>query len=196
MKMIRSWKELALLVAITLIGCLALYGSTRLYAWDPTQVNYYNQGIAFYKEGKVDEAMLAFDKSLDAYRASGNRTWFEKTFYPGPSTEFAALAESKKAVLFIIKQKPEQAVNSFKESIKLNPGGEQFKELSADEIKRLSEQSLVVKHNLELLFKKNPSMAQGEGKGKPGKGKGEKKGKPQPGNEPGNQPGRGNKDDI
>lgn len=197
MKMIRSWREVVLLAAITLVGCAALWGSTHLYSWDSAQVNYYNQGIAFYKEGKVDEAMLAFDKSMDAYKAAQNRTWWEKNLYPGPSTEFAALVESKKAILYIVKQKPEQAVNSFKESIKLNPGGEQFLQLSGDEIKRLSEQSMVVKHNLELLFKKNPSMAQGEGKGKAGKDKGkEGKGKPQPGPEPGNQPGRGNRDDI
>lgn len=195
MKLIKTWREGVLLAVVTVVGCAILWGSTRLQNWTDPQVQYYNQGIAFYKEGKVDEAMLAFDKSLDAYKQQQNRTWLEKTLYPAPSTEYAALAHAKKAVLFIIKQKAPEAVNAFKDSIKLNPGGEQFKSLSPDEIRRLSEQSMVVKHNLELLFKKNPSMAQGEGKGK-GKGKGDKKGKPRPGDEPGNQPGRGNKDDI
>ena len=195
MKLIKSWRELTLMVAVTLVGCGLLWQSTRLYNWDDTQLKLYNQGLAFFKEGKVDEAMLAFDNSLDVYRAHQSRPWLERTLYPGPSTEAAALAHAKKAVLFIIKQKAPEAVTSFKDSIKLNPGGEQFKELSPEQIRVLSEQSMVVKHNLELMFKKNPSMAQGEGKGK-GKGKGEKKGKPRPGDEPGNQPGRGNKDDI
>lgn len=195
MKLIKTWRELFLLAVVTAVGCGILWGSTRLQNWQDPQVVYYNQGVAFYKEGKIDEAMLAFDKSLDSYNARQKQTGVDKYLYPGPSTEYAALAHAKKAVLFIMKQKAPEAVNAFKDSIKLNPGGDQFKSLTPDEIKKLSEQSMVVKYNLDLLFKKNPSMAQGEGKGK-GKGKGKEKGKPRPGDEPGNQPGRGNKDDI
>lgn len=195
MKLIKTWRELFLLAAVTVAGCAVLWGSTRLQNWQDPQVTHYNEGIAFYKEGKIDEAMLAFDKSLDAYNARQKQEGVDKYLYPGPSTEYAALAHAKKAVLFIMKQKAPEAVNAFKDSIKMNPGGDQFKSLTPDEIKKLSEQSMVVKYNLDLLFKKNPSMAQGEGKGK-GKGKGKEKGKPRPGDEPGNQPGRGNKDDI
>jgi tetratricopeptide (TPR) repeat protein len=156
----------------------------------------YNEGLAAFKQGKVDEAMLAFDKSLDIYASTANRDSKESFIYPGRSTELAALAQSKKAILFLMKQKPELAVKTFKESIQLNPGStdnELLKklmvgeELSSGDIARLSEQSSVVKHNLELLFKKNQSMQQGEGKGK---------GKPKPGDKdgkPGNEPGPGQK---
>lgn len=193
MKIINSWRKLAVFAVLALVGCAMLAGSRSLSEWESPQAQYYNQGLAYFKQGKVDEAMVAFDKSLDAYKRAERRSWVDNLLYPDRSVEWAALAQSKKAILYIVKQKPEMAVNAFKESIKLNPGGEQFLELTADQIKQLSEQSLVVKHNLELLFKKNPSMAQGEGKGK-GKGKGQ--GQPKPGDDPGTQPGRGNRDDI
>lgn len=207
----RNWRTLVFMTALTVIGAALLVAHKNLDAWRSPQESYYNQGLQLFKEGKVDEALVAFDKSLDSYRAGNNRHGIDKILYPPPSTEWAALAESKKAILYIMKQKAELAVNSFKDSIKLNPGGEQFRDLTSQQmlaleaevnrltdqdIQRLDQQSMVVKHNLELLFRKNPSMAQGEGKGGKGKGKGQPGNKPAPGQEPGNQSGRGNRDDI
>lgn len=209
MKTIKKWSKPVLLALACILGVTLHFASKRLSDWESPQVKAYNEGIAAFKEGKTDEAMLAFDKSLDAYAAMAQRDSKESFVYPGRSTELAALAQSKKAILFLLKQKPEQAVKAFKDSITLNPGTSDpdllnrlFKgeELSKEEVNLLAEQSAVVKHNLELLFKKNPSMQQGEGKGK-GKGKpGDKDGKegkePAPGTKPGPGSGQSNPNAI
>ncbi len=211
MKMFKKWRQLTGLVLAAVLGGVLLFGSSKLNSWESPQVIAYNHGIAAMKEGKVDEAMLAFDKSLDAYASMAQRESTESKLYPSRSTELAALAQSKKAILYLMKQKPELAVKAFKESIQLNPGSiesEQLSQLFVDEpltsndISRLSDQSSVVKHNLELLFKKNQSLAQGEGKGK-GKGKGkpgDKEGKegnePAPGSKPGPGSGKSNPNAI
>lgn len=208
----RNWRMLAFMTVLSVIGAALLVAHRHLDDWQSPQEVYYNQGLELFKEGKTDEALVAFDKSLDSYRAGQHRRGWDQQVFPAPSTEMAALAESKKAILYIMKQKADLAVKSFKDSISLNPGGDQFRDLTSqqrlaltdeingltdEDIKRLDLQSLVTKHNLELLFRKNPSMAQGEGKGgKAGKGKGKPGGKPVPGQEPGNQSGRGNRDDI
>lgn len=88
----------------------------------------------------------------------------------------------------------EQCVEAFKESLRLNPGNLYLDQLSPEELSVLKEEALVVKYDLEMLFKSRPDQAQQQGKGK-GKGKGN--GNQQaPGNEPGSQPGKGNRDDI
>lgn len=196
MKLLKNWFMPVALVLLAALGGAMLYSSNKLSQWESPQVVAYNEGLAAFKQGKVDEAMVAFDKSLDVYASLAQRDSKESFIYPGRSTELAALAQSKKAILFLMKQKPELAVKSFKESITLNPGStdeELLKrlmsgeDLSAADIARLSEESAVVKHNLELLFKKNQSMQQGEGKGK---------GKPKPGDKDGkqgNEPGPGQK---
>lgn len=209
MKIFKKWGKPVLLTLACALAVYLQFASKRLSDWESPQVKAYNEGVAAFKEGKMDEAMLAFDKSLDAYAAMAQRDSKESLIYPGRSTELAALAQSKKALLFLLKQKPEQAVKAFKDSISLNPGSNDpdllkrlFKgeELSKEDVNRLCEQSAVVKHNLELLFKKNPSMQQGEGKGK-GKGKpGDKDGKegkePGPGSKPGPGSGQSNPNAI
>lgn len=200
MNLKKHWRTMAALMLVAAIGSCMLISADRLNRWESQQVSRYNIGLAAFKEGKVDEAMLAFDESLDAYAAMEKREGWQDRLYPARSSELAALAQSKKAILYLLKQKPELAVKAFKESISTNPGvvdpqlaarlmaGET---LTSDDISRLADQSLVVKHNLELLYKKNPSMQQGEGKGK-GKGKG----KPKPGDKEGkdgDQPAPGSK---
>lgn len=209
MKLFKTWRKLSALVLVAALGGGLLYTSSQLNTWESPQVISYNEGLAAMKEGKVDEAMLAFDKSLDAYAVLGQREGMDARLYPARSTEYAALAQSKKAILYLLKQKPELAVKSFKESIQLNPGsieGEQLKKLFAGEpldgsdVTRLVDQSGVVIHNLELLFKKNKSMAQGEGKGKgkpkPGDKEGKEGNEPAPGSKPGPGSGKGNPNAI
>jgi hypothetical protein len=76
----------------------------------------------------------------------------------------------------------------------LNPGNVFPTGTTQADAERMRAESLVVKYDLELLFKNNPSLAQQQGKGK---GKGQGKGDKQvPGTEPGKQPGKGNRDDI
>lgn len=209
MKLFKKWRQLTGLALAAVLGGALLYGSSKLNSWESPQVNAYNHGIAAMKEGKVDEAMLAFDKSLDAYATMANRDDTESKLYPSRSTELAALAQSKKAILYLMKQKPELAVKAFKESIQLNPGSIESEQLNKlfvgeplnnNDISRLSEQSSVVKHNLELLFKKNQSLAQGEGKGKgkpkPGDKDGKEGNEPAPGSKPGPGSGKSNPNAI
>ena len=64
-------------------------------------------------------------------------------------------------------------------------------------MQRLTDQSLIVKYDLELLFKNNKQLAQGEGKGEGKPQPGDQDGKKQqPGQQPGDKPGKGNKDAI
>jgi tetratricopeptide (TPR) repeat protein len=196
MKLITSWR----FVALTLLffaGMGLFWGSASLKTWVDPQFAAYNVGVTALNEGKVDEAMVAFDKSLDLYKSGTYRSKMDSFLYPGRSNEIAALALSKKAILYIIKQKPDLAITAFKDSIALNPGGSdnellqriiKGEDLSVADVKRLSAQSWVVKHNLELMFKKNPSQQQKEGKGK---GKGQGKGPPKEGE--GNEPAQGTK---
>lgn len=209
MKLIKSWRKLTLLILIAALGASMLFSANKLTRWESPQVVAYNEGVTALKAGKADEAMLAFDKSLDAYASMANRESKDSFLYPSRSTELAALAQSKKAILYLLKQKPELAVKAFKDSITLNPGtidpellaklnaGE---ELNANDVARLSEQSGIVKHNLELLFKKNKSMQDGEGKGKgkpkPGDKDGKQGNEPAPGTKPGPGSGKSNPNAI
>lgn len=209
MKLFNKWRQLGALVLLAALGGGSLFYSAQLSTWESPQFVAYNEGVAAFKEGKVDEAMLAFDKSLDVYASDAHREGKDSYLYPSRSTELAALAQSKKAILYLLKQKPELAVKAFKESIQLNPGTVEpalvaklnaGETLSSTDIARLVEQSDIVKHNLELLFKKNPSMAQGEGKGKgkpkPGGKDGKEGNEPAPGSKPGPGSGKSNPNAI
>lgn len=182
------------LAIVTVLGVLLLFGAEWVATWRSPQVAYYNQGIELIEQGDVDGALKAFDRSVEAYRMQQNRNTLEKLLLPDPSLEYAALAHKQRAILFILKQKPDQAVLAFKESLKLNTG-DSYTGTDAELNNRLREQALIVKYDLELLFKKNPDQAKGEGKGK-GDGKGQGQPKPAPGNDPGRLPGKGNRDDI
>lgn len=186
------------LVFVTLFGVLLLLGAEFIATWQSPQVLHYNQGIALLEAGDADGAdgaMKAFDKSLESYSRQQDSNAFERALLPEPSLEYAALAHKQRAVLFILSQKPDQAVLAFKESLKLNPGDSYPAGIPNAQAERMREQALVVKYDLELLFKKNPDQAKGEGKGK-GEGKPEGQPKPAPGNDPGKMPGKGNKDDL
>jgi tetratricopeptide (TPR) repeat protein len=209
MKLFKKLRMPIVLALLAGLGAVSLNSSKQLSRWESPQVNAYNEGVAFMKDGKADEAMVAFDKSLDAYASLAHREYKDSLLYPSRSTELAALAQSKKAILYLLKQKPEQAVKAFKDSITLNPGSNDVKlleklmageELSSQDVARLGEQCKVVQHNLELLFKKNKSMADGEGKGKGKPKPGDKDGKPgnepAPGSKPGPGSGKGNPNAI
>ena len=192
MKLFAKLRGRTALSLVTVLGVLLLLGAAALNSYQSSQVAYYNQGVALYKAGQVDQALQAFDKSLDAYRQAQHAGWLERHLLSTPSSELAALADGKKGNLFVMKQQPELAVAAYEESLKLNPGdGSQAGHQTA-ETNRLNEQALAVKYDLDMLFRKNPSLSQagnGQQAGQPGN-------KPAPGNDPSHTPGKANPDDI
>lgn len=198
--LIKSWFELGALVSCVLLGAVLFYAGYRLETHQSPQVRLYNDGLSLYKQAqsdpmKVDAAILAFDQSLDDYNASKERSFIDSMVYPAPSAEVAALALSKKAVLYLLKNNTKDAVRSFKESISINSGQIDpdliavtiSGDLSQEDIARLAAQAHVTIHNLEMLFGKKPSLQQSEGKGQ-GKGKNNDP-EPAPGSKP--SPGAG-----
>ncbi|HEY9774579.1 MAG TPA: hypothetical protein V6C81_12320 [Planktothrix sp.] len=177
-------------------GLLLLFYGLGLAMWQSPQVYYYNLGVKLYAGGDLPHAVQSFDRSLSAYKSSArNSTWLERFVYPKPDRELAALADFQKGKVLIRAQQGQPAVDALEESLMLNPGNGYGDDVSAPDAVRMHEEALVVKYDLELLFKNNPSLAQQQGKGK-GKGKGDKGDKQVPGTEPGKQPGKGNRDDI
>lgn len=198
--LIAGWFELGALIGCALLAAVFLYSGYRLGTYQSAQIRLYNQGLSLYKEAqtnpmKVDEAILAFDQSLDDYSASQERSLIDSLIYPERSDEIAALALSKKAVLYLLKNNAKEAIRAFKESISLNSGQIDpdliavtiSGDLSQEDIARLSAQAQVSIHNLEMLFGKKPSLRQSQGKGQ-GKGKGYNP-EPAPGSKP--SPGAG-----
>jgi len=193
------------LLAALFAGSLILAYGVALSFWQNTQYDSYNRGTALFTQAleardeatamaALTEAIQSFDQSIAAYKAESQGDWYHRFTYPKPDRELAALAYFHKAKALLFMQKGPQAVEAFKESLKLNPGNG-YEGMSLEQAQRMFEQAMVVKYDLELLFKNNPSLAQQQGKGKPGQGQGE--GNQQvPGTQPGTQPGKGNKDDI
>lgn len=183
-------------VLTVLAGAAAFAYGIYLFTWQDSQYQLYNQGLAAYQTGDVQKAIKYFDQSLGVYKTRQNENWGERLVYPKPDREVAAQAAFHKAKALIRAKQGKPAVEAFLESLKLNSGNlYQGRGLSQREVQEAEEGAKVVKYDLELLFKNNPSLAEGQGKGKPKPG--DKKGdKPAPGEDPGKMPGKGNKDDI
>lgn len=184
MKPIKNWFELGALASCLLLGAIMLFVGYKLETWQSPQIRLYNEGLSLYREAlkdptKVDAAILAFDQSLDDYAATESRGVVASWVFPSRSHEVAALAYSKKAVLLLYKDKPEDAVRAFKMSISINSGVHDpdlialtmpAAEYSQEDIARLAAQAHVSIHNLEMLFSKKPALAKSQGQGQ-GKGK-------------------------
>ena len=183
----KSWKRLGLTV---LAGVVLIGVGLNLLLWPDSQVGFYNEGLQAYRTGRAQEAVQLFDRSLAVYKQRSNDSWLERFVYPAPSREYASYAAFHKAKALLMLKKGKPAVEAFKEL----PG---YEHLSQDDVQRLTDQSLIVKYDLELLFKNNKQLAQGEGKGEGKPQPGDQDGKKQqPGQQPGDKPGKGNKDAI
>ncbi len=205
MKLIKNWLQLGVLTGIACLGTAMFLAGLHLETYESAQIRHYNQGLALYEKAQqdpkvLDEAILNLDKSLDDYHAQETPGYFHALIYPPRSSEIAALALSKKAVLLLIKQKPEDAVKAFKESISINSGSLHaeliaitmpHEKMSSEDIARLADQAYVTIHNLELLFGKSPALQKAKGKNE-GKGQGYDP-EPVPGQQP--APGAGKSGD-
>ena len=184
------------LLAGLLAGLMLIWYGVGLATWRDSQVMLYNLGLQSYTRGDIPHAVQFFDLSLTVYKRSQQRTYWQRIVYPKPSAEIAALADFQKGKALIRAQQLKPAVAAFKESLLINPGNG-YTGISLEDSQRMHDQAMVVKYDLELLFKNNPALAQGEGKGKPQKGDGDGEGnKPVPGQDPGTKPGKGNRDDL
>jgi tetratricopeptide (TPR) repeat protein len=196
MKLLRSKKGRRVALAIvTVLGALLLLGAQILATWQSSQVAWYNRGVEALHKGELNEALQDFNNSLNAYQREQNPSWLERYLLPAPSPELAALAYKNEGLIFILAQKPEAAVTAFKQSLAINSGTGYGPEYSSADVARLQEEARVVQYDLELLYKKNPSLQQGEGKGQ-GKGQGKQGDKPAPGQDPSKGSGKGNRDAI
>jgi hypothetical protein len=189
----RRWWGVGIAVAI---AASLLLGAQYFDTWHSDQYAYYNAGIQMYKAGDricnkqqladplgnhcidIESAQKLFGASMKAWDKQLNApTPLEQFVLPGASHELAALAALHQGVLAIMNKKPEEAVKAFKLSIMIANQGPDTKMLRA--IKKAAQ------YDLELLFKKNPSQAQGQGKGQPKPGN--QPGKPEQGNRPKDQ---------
>jgi len=185
MNPIKSLRQLAALAGCAVLGVTLFLAGLWLERYESPQVKLYNEGLVLYDQArsdpmKIDAAILSFDQSLDDYNASEERSVIDKLIYPSRSHEIAALALSKKAVLYLYKNKGNEAIRAFKMSIAINSGQVHpdliavtmpDAEFTPEEIARLAEQAQVTIHNLEMLFSKQPSLAKSQGRGQ-GKGQG------------------------
>jgi hypothetical protein len=154
----------------------------------------------------IDGTVKIFGASIQAYvhqQTSPNPV--EQFILPPGSQDLASLAALHQGILLIIKKKPEEAIKALKMAImladielatddslnvdsRLQPN--MFAEREAAR-KRLQAVKLKAQHDLELLFKKNPSQAAKEGKGQPQQGQ-QGQGQPDPSQgqgDPDEQPG-------
>ncbi|MBK9141423.1 MAG: tetratricopeptide repeat protein [Candidatus Melainabacteria bacterium] len=197
-----SFRPKARWVVTILAGLLCLGLGYQLLTWPDSQVQLYNAGVAAYRTGNAEEAVRYFDRSLANYKLRAQDNWAERFIYPRPDRELAAYASFQKAKAYLHLRKGKEAVEAFKESLRLNPGNNYenltgFQNLSQDDELRLSEAAKTVKYDLELLFKNNKQLAEGEGKGdgQPQPGDGDPK-KQKPGDQPGQLPGKGDRKAI
>lgn len=184
------------MIAALVAGIIFTGFGVHLSTYVAPQQAYYNVAMAAYEQENLPLASAALDRSILAYKAEARADWLHRFIYPAPSRELAALAYFHKAKVLLRQRKMEAAVDAFKESLRLNAGNG-YQGLTLSEAQRLEAQAMVVKYDLELLFKNQPQQGQGQGKGQGKPQQGQGKGNQQvPGDQPGNQPGKGKPDDI
>lgn len=196
---VKSWRRV---LATVMAGVVLIAVGFHLLLWPDSQVSLYNQGIQAYRTGQAQEAIQLFDRSLSVYDKRSNDSWLERFVYPSPDRGLASKASFHKAKALIRMKKGQEAVDAFKVSLQLNPGNgyeflDGYEHFGAEEIAELHEHAKVVKYDLELLFKNNKQLGEGEGKGKGQPKPGDQEGKKQqPGQQPGDQPGKGDPKEI
>jgi tetratricopeptide (TPR) repeat protein len=183
----------AWLIVSLVLGLSCLLSGYMLFTYTSEQTAYYNLGLDAYEADDFQHAMKYFDLSIAAYQQQKTSSWLNRFVHPQPSDELAAQAYFQKGKVLIKAQHIEAAVEAFKQSLRMNPGNDD-EDLSLEDYERMYEEALVVKYDLEIIFKARPDLAAKQGKGQQ-QGKGQ--GNPQaPNANPAKQPGKGNRDDI
>lgn len=196
-------KRQLILLAIILVGGLAIFSKgVQLSGWRDEQVELYNQGLTAYVDGNYEEAVELFDLSIAAYRerVQESEDALHRFIYGEPSLELAALANFQKGKALLLLEQVRPAIEAFMESLRLNPGNDySFLGVDGEDVQRLFDQALIVKYNLEFLFRENSSQQQQSAQGQPGE-PGDEGDTPVPGlgqpGPPGNGQGEGGGDDL
>jgi hypothetical protein len=200
-------RRLVLLVAVAVIAVVTGVGAWLASSYQSPQVVYYNQAVQAYRDGKLKDAIVLFDESLQAYSDQSQASWEQRFLYGSASNELAALSHFHKGILLLEQAQAEKkpgligvGVQEIETALQINPGAPYASNISPDEVARLSAESLTVKHDLDLLFQKHPEQqanSKGQGQGQPGNGQ-PQNGQPQqaPNNNPGNKPGHGNNNQM
>jgi len=195
--------RLVLLLCLFLFGVAATAAGYTLNSNRSQQVDSYNQAMQALSDGDGDAALRLLDQSILDYEQRARAATLEHLLHGRPSSELAALAHFHKGVLLLAKAQQEkrpgiaaQAVDEFKQSLRLNPGPPYAHGIELDQANRLEQQALTVKHDLELLFANQPEQ-KGQGESGPSKEQQQPQ-QPQqaPSEEPGTSPGNSNGPDL
>ncbi len=192
-----------ILLAMILVCGLAIFSKgVELSSWRDEQVELYNQGLTAYLAQDFEGAVLLFDQSIAAYRErlQSSEDDLHRLIYGEPSLELAALANFQKGKALLLLEQVRPAIEAFMESLRLNPGNDySYLDVASEDVQRLYEQALIVKYDLEFLFRENSTQQQQSTQGQPG-APGDEGDEPVPGSgqtgPPGSGQGEGGGDDL
>ncbi len=199
-KSITRKRRLILTAMLLICGLLLLGKGNELASWRSEQIELYNQGIEAYINGDCETAVALFDESFSAYQHDLREDDTHYLIYGEPSLELAALANFQKGKCYLILGQVRPAIEAFMQSLRLNPGNDYTNlGISTEDIQRLLDQALIVKYDLEFLFRENESQEQQSQSGQPGE-PAEEGDQPVPGSSQPGQPssgqGEGGGDDL
>lgn len=200
LKSIARKRRLILAAVLFICGLLLLVKGSELSGWRSEQIELYNQGIEAYLQGDCQTAVTLFDGSYSAYQYELRKDETHYLIYGEPSLELAALANFQKGKCLLILGEVRPAIEAFMESLRLNPGNDYTNlGIATEDIQRLLDQALIVKYDLEFLFRQNQSEEQQSQSGQPGE-PAEEGDQPVPGSSQPGQPssgqGEGGGDDL
>lgn len=194
-------KRKLIFIAVLLVsGLMILSKGVELSSWRSQQIELYNQGIDAYVHGDFEAAVDLFDRSIAAYEEDLQKDGLHRFIYGPPSRELAALANFQKGKALLLQKKVRPAIEAFMQSLRLNPGND-YTALSVkiEDVQRMFDQALIVKYDLEFLFRANKSQSQKSDQSQPAQqgdsGDTPVPGSPQPG-DPGHGQGEGGGDDL
>ena len=160
----------------------------------------------------LEKGIKAFHTSILVYVSTkDNPDWVQKHMLPEPSQSMAAEAALHEGLLWIMAQKSEDAVKALKIAIMLSEAPDPMANATPEQkhqmllhptpeyLAYLAVKSVQInaQYDLELLFKKNPSQSEAEGKGKPKPGQGQPKNGPStPDQTPSPDAGKGDRNAI
>lgn len=183
-------------ILTVVIGLTSFAFGFNLYLWHDRQVEYYNLALTAYQANDMANAIKLFDKSIAVYKIRSSGTnWQERLLYPNPDRQMAALASFHKGKAFLYSKQAKPAVLAFQEALEFNPGNLYHGRGLTDKARQqAAEEAMIIKYDLELLFKNNPGLAMQQGKGM-GDNQ-DQDGKPVPDDDPNGKPGKGQRDSI